>query len=57
MILLNTMKKCREFVFSAINADVSSLYKEFEGHIKRGCRVLDLDCGSGRDSSLQVMEM
>ena len=43
-------KNADEFVFSTINADVSSLYKEFEGHIKRGCRILDLGCGSGRDS-------
>ena len=43
-------KNADEFVLATINADVSSLYKEFEGHIKRGCRILDLGCGSGRDS-------
>ena len=35
-------------MLSTVNVDVSSLYKEFEGHIKRGCRILNLGCGSGR---------
>lgn len=39
-----------EYVASTINADVSSLYNEFEKHLKPGCRILDLGCGSGRDS-------
>lgn len=38
------------FVNSTINADVNSLYKCFEKYITPGCRILDLGCGSGRDS-------
>ena len=32
------------------NADMSDIYKRFEEHLKPGCRILDLGCGSGRDS-------
>lgn len=38
------------FIESTINADVSSLYKDFEKLINPGCKILDLGCGSGRDS-------
>lgn len=38
------------FVNSTINADVNSLYTCFENYITPGCRILDLGCGSGRDS-------
>ena len=40
-------KKADEYVLATINADVSRLYKEFEGNIKKGCRILDIGCGSG----------
>lgn len=39
-----------DFVASTINADVSKLYAEFEIYLKPGCRIMDLGCGSGRDS-------
>ncbi len=32
------------------NADMSDLYQRFEENLKPGCRILDLGCGSGRDS-------
>lgn len=38
------------FVNSTINADVSELYKPFEELLFPGARILDLGCGSGRDS-------
>ena len=38
------------FVDLTINADVSDLYKPFEELIPSGARILDLGCGSGRDS-------
>lgn len=38
------------FVSSTITADVSELYKNFEELLSPGCRILDLGCGSGRDS-------
>ena len=38
------------FVNSTINADVNCLYTFFEKYITPGCRILDLGCGSGRDS-------
>lgn len=40
----------QEFIDSTIHADVSELYRTFEEHITSGCRILDLGCGSGRDS-------
>jgi SAM-dependent methyltransferase len=43
-------KNAEEFVTSTINADVTGLYKHFEKYISPGCRILDLGCGSGRDS-------
>ncbi|MFG6355788.1 MAG: class I SAM-dependent methyltransferase [Acetatifactor sp.] len=42
----NTM----EFVNATIGADMSDLYAEFEKYIDSGGKVLDLGCGSGRDS-------
>ena len=32
------------------NADMSDIYKRFEENLKPGSRILDLGCGSGRDS-------
>ena len=43
-------KNAEAFVASTINADVSMLYEEFERYLKPGCRIMDLGCGSGRDS-------
>lgn len=43
-------KNADAFVASTINADVTTLYKQFEGYLQDGCRILDLGCGSGRDS-------
>lgn len=38
------------FVKSTANADVSELYKPFEKLLHPGAKILDLGCGSGRDS-------
>lgn len=38
------------FIETTINADVSALYEDFEKLINSGCKILDLGCGSGRDS-------
>ena len=38
------------FAASTVNVDVSKLYAEFEIYLKPGCRIMDLGCGSGRDS-------
>lgn len=38
------------FIKSSINADMSTLYKEFLRFIPEGGRILDAGCGSGRDS-------
>ena len=43
-------KNATKFVESTINADVSELYRPFEELLTPGCRILDLGCGSGRDS-------
>jgi len=43
-------KNAEAFVASTINVDVSMLYEEFETYLEPGCRIMDLGCGSGRDS-------
>lgn len=39
-----------DFVASTVNVDVGKLYAEFEIYLKLSCRIMDLGCGSGRDS-------
>ena len=43
-------KNAAAFIESTINANVSDLYKPFEAFLTPICRILDLGCGSGRDS-------
>lgn len=43
-----------DFIESTIDTDVSVLYAEFEKIVLPGCKVLDLGCGSGRDSKYFV---
>lgn len=43
-------KNAEDFVNSTINADMSNLYAAFEKYLFPGCEILDLGCGSGRDS-------
>lgn len=43
-------KNAEDFVNSTINADMSNLYAVFEKYLFPGCKILDLGCGSGRDS-------
>lgn len=39
-----------EYCDATRNVDMSALYVEFEKYLKPGCKILDLGCGSGRDS-------
>lgn len=39
-----------EFVSTTVGADMESIYEEFEKYINIGGCILDLGCGSGRDS-------
>lgn len=39
-----------EFIYRTINMDINGLYDKFEKEITPGCSILDLGCGSGRDS-------
>lgn len=43
-------KNAESFIQSTIGVDMSSLYSEFEKYLSPGCKILDLGCGSGRDS-------
>ncbi|WP_343208676.1 class I SAM-dependent methyltransferase [Anaerolentibacter hominis] len=43
-------KYAQGYARSTRTADVSSLYEPFESRIKPGAHILDLGCGSGRDS-------
>lgn len=43
-------KHADEFISSTIYADVRGLYEKFEKYLSAGNRILDLGCGSGRDS-------
>ena len=42
------------FVESTVNADITKLYRSFEEFLNPGARILDLGCGSGRDSKYFV---
>ena len=39
-----------KFILGTLNADMMTIQKEFINHIPQGGKVLDLGCGSGRDS-------
>ena len=39
------------FVEGTQNVDMSEQYRFFLKHLTSGCRILDLGCGSGRDSA------
>lgn len=39
-----------EYCDATRDVDMSALYAEFEKYLKPGCKILDLGCGSGRDS-------
>ena len=43
-------KNAEAFIQSTIGVDMSGLYFEFEKYLFPGCKILDLGCGSGRDS-------
>ena len=43
-------KNAAAYIESSINADVSELYVHFLPRLKKGAHILDLGCGSGRDS-------
>ncbi|MBR3646511.1 MAG: class I SAM-dependent methyltransferase [Lachnospiraceae bacterium] len=40
----------RVFFESTVNVDMEEQYKMFEKYLPQGARILDLGCGSGRDS-------
>lgn len=41
---------------NTVNLDVSDIMRPFTAHLEEGASVLDLGCGSGRDS-LTFLEM
>lgn len=43
-------KNALDFIKSTIDANMTKLYERFEQYISYGMRILDLGCGSGRDS-------
>lgn len=43
-------KNVDEFYEGTVNADMSATYSVFEEHLSPGSHILDLGCGSGRDS-------
>ena len=40
----------KEYIETTLSADMSHLYNDFLKHIPKGGHILDLGCGSGRDS-------
>ncbi len=54
MDIANTLsyydEKAKEFCENTINADISLNRDRFLKHIKKGARILDFGCGSGRDT-------
>lgn len=43
-------KNANDFFENTLNADMTEIYSKFECHLKNGDKILDLGCGSGRDS-------
>ena len=43
-------KNAMDFFERTVNIDMSSLYKRFEAYLKLNAHIMDLGCGSGRDS-------
>ncbi|GHV37231.1 SAM-dependent methyltransferase [Synergistales bacterium] len=43
-----------DFTESTLHADMSKLYAAFLKHIKAGAKILDMGCGSGRDSKFFI---
>ena len=40
----------KTYIETTLTIDMSNLYDEFLNNIKKGGNILDLGCGSGRDS-------
>ena len=49
-------KNSKDYFNSTVNVDMISSYKDFLGLLPQGAKILDLGCGSGRDS-LQFMKL
>lgn len=45
-------RQAQDFIQATIDADMSYMQRHFLTYIKRGGRILDLGCGSGRDSKM-----
>ena len=44
------------FIEGTVSSDMSFLYAKFESRLAKGARILDLGCGSGRDSRYFLRE-
>lgn len=43
-------RNAHQYIENTVNLDMSSLYDAFESNVPHGGIILDLGCGSGRDS-------
>jgi len=43
-------RNAQKFFDDTVNADMSEVYERFEAYLRPGAHILDLGCGSGRDS-------
>ncbi|WP_053955354.1 class I SAM-dependent methyltransferase [Inediibacterium massiliense] len=43
-------KNAKDFFEKTLNADMTGIYQRFEKYLHKGDHILDLGCGSGRDS-------
>lgn len=43
-------QNAEEYFNNTVNVSMQELYDQFEAYLKPGDKILDLGCGSGRDS-------
>ncbi len=48
-------ENAKEYFDKSVNLDMSYIYPYFLKHLKKGAKILDVGCGSGRDSKIFLL--